>query len=50
MIPQGFDADMYYAAVGDRVRFFKESEERITILGHTKEDMRNQTLKEDRTV
>ena len=39
-------ADMYYGALADRVRFFKESKEGIEIMCRAMEDMRNQTLKE----
>ncbi|KAI4441624.1 nuclease [Schaedlerella arabinosiphila] len=39
-------ADMYYGALADRVRFFKESKEGIEIMCQAMEDMRNQTLKE----
>lgn len=39
-------ADMYYATLADRVRFFKESKEGIAIMCRAMEDMRNQALKE----
>ncbi|KAI4448961.1 hypothetical protein C823_003490 [Eubacterium plexicaudatum ASF492] len=35
---------------GKRVKFFKESRERIEIMCQSMEDMRNQTLKEVRSV
>ncbi|MCM1161383.1 MAG: PD-(D/E)XK nuclease family transposase [Roseburia sp.] len=38
--------DMYYGALADRVRFFKESKEGIEIMCRAMEDMRNQTLKD----
>ena len=39
-------ADMYYGILADRVKFFKESKERIEIMCQAMEDVRNQTLKE----
>lgn len=39
-------ADMHYNVLAERVRFFKESKEGISIMCKTMEDMRNQTLHE----
>ncbi len=39
-------ADMHYGVLADRVRFFKESKEGVTIMCRAMEEMRNQTLKE----
>ena len=37
---------MYYDVLANRVRFFKETKEGITVMCKVMEDMRNQTLKE----
>ena len=39
-------ADMYYATLADRVRFFKESKEGILIMCKVMEDMRKESLQE----
>lgn len=39
-------AEMYYDELAERVRFFKESKEGITVMSHVMEDMRNKYLKE----
>ena len=39
-------ADMYYEELAERVRFFKESKEGISIMCKVMEDMRNESLKE----
>ena len=39
-------ADMYYATLAERVKYFKESKEGIEIMCRAMEDMRDQTLKE----
>lgn len=39
-------ADMYYATLADRVRFFKESKEGIQIMCQAMEDLRNESLRE----
>jgi len=39
-------AKMYYDELAERVRFFKESKEGITVMSHVMEDMRNKYLKE----
>ena len=39
-------ADMYYAPLADRVRFFKESKEGILIMCKVMEDMRKESLQE----
>ena len=39
-------ADMYYATLADRVRFFKESREGILIMCKVMEDMRKESLQE----
>ena len=38
--------DMYYGELAERVRFFKESKEGISIMCKVMEDMRNESLKE----
>ena len=38
--------DMYYDELAERVRFFKESKEGISIMCKVMEDMRNESLKE----
>lgn len=38
--------DMYYDELAERVRFFKESKEGISIMCKAMEDMRNESLKE----
>lgn len=40
--------DMYYDVLADRVRFFKESKEGVSIMCRAMEDMRNQALREGR--
>lgn len=39
-------ANMYYAELAERVRFFKESKEGISIMCKVMEDMRNESLRE----
>lgn len=39
-------ADMYYDVLAERVRFFKEDKEGISIMCKTMEDMRNESLQE----
>lgn len=39
-------ANMYYEALAERVRFFKESKEGISIMCKVMEDMRNESLQE----
>lgn len=39
-------ASMYYNVLAERVRFFKESKEGISIMCKVMEDMRNQSLQE----
>lgn len=39
-------ADMYYEVLAERVKFFKESKEGISIMCKVMEDMRNKSLKE----
>lgn len=41
-------SDMYYGVLADRVKFFKESKEGITIMCKVMEDMRNESLQEGR--
>ena len=41
-------ADMYYAVLADRVRFFKESKEGMAIMCKVMEDMRNESWREGR--
>ncbi len=42
-------ADMYYGILADRVRFFKESKERVAVMCKVMEDMRKDSLKADKT-
>lgn len=39
-------SDMYYGVLADRVRFFKESKEGITVMCKVMEDMRNEAAEE----
>ena len=41
-------ADMYYETLADRVRFFKESKEGVTIMCKVLEDMRYESWQEGR--